>query len=113
MNYEDMIDLDINANITAIENDCGEWEFNGVEFYHCGVDGNGYHSIPVKDYCNNPSDAWSIIELIFESGVTLMVNGGGVTTRSYTTLWQHQIDLNGGNKLRAAMIVYLMMNEEK
>lgn len=67
----------------------------------------------VKDYCNEPSRAWPIIELIFSKGVTLIINDTGVTTGNLGE------DLNGESldvdckPLRAAMIVYLEINGVK
>lgn len=65
----------------------------------------GKHT-PTCNYCNNPSDAWPIIDKTWAELNSKM-------TRSYTSKWQNQIDLNSGNKLRAAMIVYLEMNGVK
>lgn len=114
MSFEDMIDLDINANVTALKYGCGDWEFNGVEFYHCGIDGSGYFSQPVIDYCNSISEAWSII---IKNEISIMNDGD---------MWEASIDFDGDlekhgtdevltkyyehkNPLRAAMVVFLMM----
>lgn len=108
--YENMIDLDINAHVTALEHNCGDWEFNGVEFYHCGIDGSGYFSQPVIDYCNSPSDAWPII----------INNKVGIEFRDHKSLnpiakrfGSNSHNVADENLLRAAMIVYLEMNAEK
>jgi len=109
MNYESMTDFEINKAICMAE---------GIS-----IDGEQYEGLCDRDerivlcesalwvsmgvdYCNNPSDAWPIIDSIWSKLNSNM-------PRSYTSLWQHQIDLNGGNKLRAAMIIYLEMNKDK
>lgn len=58
------------------------------------------------DYCNDAAFAWPIIDKIWTELNSKM-------PRSCTSKWQNQIDLNGGNKLRAAMICYLEMNGVK
>ena len=107
MNYEDMIELDINANVTELEYGCGDWEFNGVEFYHCGIDGSGYFSQPVIDYCND----WAYGGLIIQNAKISLIK----TDDDRWTAFEWENDGNESwhkNPLRAAMIVYLMMNEK-
>lgn len=69
------------------------------------------------DYCNNPSDAWPII---LENGIGLITGRSnprafvGGNTKINDSVSAHEA-LNGGatnNVLRAAMIVYLMMEGE-
>lgn len=116
--YEDMIDLDINANVTALEYGCGDWEFNGVEFYHCGIDGSGYFSQPVIDYCNNPAESWPIMmknkitvidffnEYIAVHDIQFNDNEHSDSVAEWVLEARHK------NPLRAAMIVYLKMNDK-
>jgi len=65
----------------------------------------GYRWSGSFDPCNNPSDAWRIVESIWDD---LMDHAGyeGQTDN----VWQDTIDLYGCSKLRAAMIVYIEMN---
>lgn len=75
------------------------------------------NKIKPVDYCNNPSDAWSII---LENKISLLEDGGE---------WEASIDYpcdigaygtteicskvyEDKNPLRCAMIVYLMMQEQ-
>ena len=100
MDYEDMKDIDINKAVKSvlISNHKKESDFD--KFFLKMLEGSNLN------YCNSPADAWPIIDSIWSKLNSNM-------PRSYTSLWQHQIDLNGGNKLRAAMIVYLEMNKDK
>lgn len=104
MNYESMSDHRINALVTSSVFGCEEWECNDAEFYHCGIDGSGYYSQPILDYCNNPADAWLVI----------IENEIGINKLKCEKFWI--ADKSGGyvrdeNPLRAAMIVFLMMNK--
>lgn len=126
MNYEEMSDLQINllvANAICVD----AAENSGVAFGAVKHDGDNVVSvIGVVDYCNNPSDAWQIIfaNKIRVSPVMYMSddNGEYLCTGEWEagTLWsgtgafynskyhacQHD------NPLRAAMIVFLMMQEQ-
>ena len=63
----------------------------------------------VKDYCNNPSDAWPII---LENKISV-VNYCGAKNDWYAVNHDFSIEsMTTENPLRAAMIVYLMMEEE-
>lgn len=66
------------------------------------------------DYCNNPSDAWRIIDKYKISTIYEYVNQGewfaGVTCKEDPD--QYEPWVTGTNALRNAMIVFLMMNEE-
>lgn len=78
---------------------------------------DGYNPFgPAADYCNNPSDAWGIIN---NNGIGLIAEGGkiiGATNNSqeyYESYGSIVFDYLDKNPLRAAMIVFLMMNEEQ
>lgn len=108
MNYENATDFEINSAVTAYINNCAAWELNDAEFYHCGIDGSAYYSIPILDYCNNPADAWPIIQ---SAKISLIK-----TDDDCWTAFEWKNDENEiwhKNPLRSAMIVYLMMNEDK
>lgn len=109
-NWDDWSDFEINAAVTCINFGCEGWELNGVSknFFHCGADGSGYYVQQVIDYCNNWADMG---QLIVDNKISI------VHTGSY---WQAQSPLGEGvicnrkeneNPLRAAAIVFLMMNE--
>jgi len=125
MNYEEMSDLQINllvanaVGVDAVEN-------SGVVFGAVKHKGNNVVSvIGVVDYCNNPSDAWPIIvknkirispvmhmsddngeylcDGVWEAG-TLWSDDGAFYNSKYN-------EASNENPLRAAMIVFLMMQE--
>lgn len=109
MDYSKMSDFDINCEVLAIfspnikhmclsgDNSC---------FYDCGPTGDGWHQIDIPDYCNNPADAWPIIVekklSIYPSGERWGVEGFNADDPFYFD----------GNPLRAAMIVFLLMQEQ-
>lgn len=97
-NYEEMSDFEINCQVHA--------EVMQI---------SGLNSFKAKDYCNNPADAWPII---VEHEIDVIQNNGqdcALATNSAVMMFrgddvficQHE------NPLRAAMIVFLQMNEDK
>lgn len=113
MNYEEMSDLQINLLVAnAIGVDAAE---NSVVAFgavsHEG--GNVVSVIGVVDYCNNPSDAWPII--IGNCIVVTPCAGGsdGCVEIYHAHKNSISIDFDSNEKaLRAAMIVFLMMQEQ-
>ena len=113
MNYEEMSDLQINLLVAnAIGVDAAE--NSGVVFGAVKHEGENVVSVMgVVDYCNNPSDAWPII---FSSRIMLspycadelwkaeVPSGFDGIFKVYATCYHR-------NPLRAAMIVFLMMQE--
>ena len=107
MNYEEMSDLQINllvANAIGVD----ATENSGVVYGAVKHDGDNVVSvIGVVDYCNNPSDAWPIIvanriNVYASEGpdfMPWMAGCGGFM-------------VSNKNPLRAAMIVFLMMQEQ-
>lgn len=97
-NYEDMSDFEINCRVHA--------EIMQI---------SGLNSFKAKDYCNNPEDAWPIIvkyeiDVIQNNGqdCPLATNSAVMMFRGNDVfICQHE------NPLRAAMIVFLKMNEDK
>ena len=108
MNYEEMSDFEINQAVTCEVHGCQMWGVNkDGSFYHCGVLGDAYIHQPVVDYCNNPSDAWPII---LENKITIF----SPNDTHDDSLWMAELDeshMFSANPLRAAMIVFLMMQE--
>ena len=107
MNYEEMSDLQINLLVAnAIGVDAAE--NSGVVFGAVKHEGDNVVSLMgVVDYCNNPSDAWPIIvanriNVYASEGpdfMPWMAGCGGIM-------------VSNKNPLRAAMIVFLMMQEQ-
>ena len=119
MNCEDMTDFEINKAVTMALGKFKASDYSKVSGnYHKGnVFDCNYSVGVVHDYCNNPSDVWPII---IKNKISIMNDGD---------LWEASIDFDGdlekhgtdevltkhyehANPLRAAMIVYLMMQEE-
>ena len=101
MNYEEMSDDEINHEVAKHSFDAGWLERN------YGKEGM------VPDYCNNVEDAWPVI---FESGISLC------KPNSYRDEWSCFLRDSVGfvsnivyheRPLRAAMIVFLMKDEQK
>ncbi|CAH5460957.1 TPA: DUF2591 family protein [Enterobacter roggenkampii] len=71
--------------------------------------------VVINEYCNNPADAWPII---VSNGISLVKYGHGMWLASSDAYWvdgvEWQIDGEAHqNPLRAAMIVFLMMQDAK
>lgn len=114
-NYEEMSDFEINKAVALIVgatfNDDGE----PVRFVEC--DTGAYADFNEIEFypCNNPDDAWPII---VNNEIDVIQNNGQdcpLATNSAVMMFrgddvficQHE------NPLRAAMIVFLKMNEDK
>ena len=104
MDYDTASDFDINK---AVAEALGILKDN-VDIVGCGdslelFDFDGSFFI---NYCNNPSDAWPIIESIWWH----LIEGDYVGI----TDWEKEMRADDdSDKLRAAMIVYLKMMESK
>ena len=110
--YSKMSDFEICGYVSMHEHGFSWIEFDDEMSSHvkCGNEGSpGFAIVEVKDYCNNPSDAWPII-VANKIWIQPDMVGDG--------LW-HCMDCNDDihakdmNPLRAAMIVYLMMKDEE
>lgn len=71
MNYEEMSDFGLNAALTCLVYKLDGWEFTGSSFFHCGHDGEGYHSQSVVDYCTDWNET---MPLAVEYGISMNVN---------------------------------------
>lgn len=119
MNYEEISDLQINLLVAnAIGVDAAE--NSGVVFgavkHECD---NVVSVMGVVDYCNNPSDAWPII-VANNISITKCIRlddwevfGGGVCVDyDHCIISECGCFCSNKNPLRAAMIVFLMMQEQ-
>lgn len=109
MNYEEMSDFEVNGYVSMYMHG-----FSWIEFddgFHCHVKCGNEHSpgfamIEVADYCGNPSDAWPII---LDNHISVINDyGWGAYHRRYGIESSMHV-----NPLRAAMIVFLIMQESK
>ena len=80
------------------------------ESVYCGHDGYAWS---LRDFCNDPSESQPIIESIWDK-LTSCFCFNWPDDADYWTEWDQAMDThNTRNKLRAAMIVFLMMQEAK
>lgn len=117
-NYEEMSDFEINSAVhNALLGKPYELTFNGdgkitwKDKERGGVWETGivqYTKNGLHDYCNNPSDAWPII---VDIKISLTCHQSrGEWSAVFNT---ENICFHANNPLRAAMIVFLKMNEDK
>ena len=111
--YSKMSDFEINKAVAlSLGIEVVEWDgkiFGGVERK---ID-NVTSVIGVIDYCNNPSDAWPLIEsnlICLMADVFCEPQDGGKWIAQPAYGWQHE-RVRNDNPLRAAMIMYLMMKD--
>jgi hypothetical protein len=122
MDYSKLSDFDINCEVLAVFSPDIKHMCLGADntcFYDCGPIGDGWHQIDIPDYCNNPADAWPIIvgkklSLMNADDKWLCVPEDepidGVTGDSVHMIYSGD-GVEHENPLRAAMIVFLMMQE--
>lgn len=114
-NYEDMSDFEINKAVALIVgatfNDDGE----PVRFIECDTGAYADFNEIEFDPCNNPSDACPIID---ENNITIINDHPSMrlavnNAAGYYNGFSGIIASSDENGFRAAMIVFLKMNEDK
>lgn len=114
MNYEEMSDFQINEMVLVATKTNGECHEGSGEVYAR----NDRNILQMVDYCNNPSDAWSII-MEYQISITKYegleewdAHGGGIgVDYDHCIISYSDCSYSNKNPLRAAMIVFLMMQE--
>ena len=115
-NYEDMSDFEINSAVhNALMQEPYKIEFLGndrVRWVRGSTDVTtgkvAYSKHSLKDYCNNPSDAWPII---IDNKISLTCHH---SRGEWSAVFNAEnICFHANNPLRAAMVVFLKMNEDK
>lgn len=105
--YSKMSDFEINKAVAlSLGIEVVEWDgkiYGGLER---NID-NVTSVIGVIDYCNNPSDAWQVME---ENKIGLAFVNGEWRASSVNAGYHEFSDKKA---FRAAMIVYLMMKDEE
>ena len=114
MDYSQLSDFEINRMVGDIIFK-GFWACkpetsgnNTNKWYYGNTDTTFEPLNPLPDYCNNPSDAWPII---VENKINVYASEGPDFMP-----WMagcNSIMVSHKNPLRAAMIVFLMMNKDK
>jgi hypothetical protein len=109
IDYESMNDRQVNTNVAIA---LGFTVFDGAEVIHGEIHAakpDGFGSCYLN-YCNNPSDAWPII---VENKISILkydgMAGWLALSPAPTGMPRHE----DTNPLRAAMIVFLKMQESK
>ncbi|STD05015.1 phage protein NinX family protein [Cronobacter sakazakii] len=108
MDYSKLSDFEINKRVAIAT---GHKKFNSLGWQGAQEDGcsavvvRGPMRIGVFDPCNNPADAWPII---VQHRIGLNFVNGNWRAQSLKTGW---VEFCNENPLRAAMIVFLMMQE--
>lgn len=117
MDYSKMSDFEINKAVAEIAIS-GDWFLEPTDespswFVNLGVEGKSTVKLP--DYCNNPADAWPII---MKSGINVFTDmiPHGLLGQARASITRADavsdcIIISDKNPLRAAMIVFLMMQE--
>lgn len=126
MNYELMSDFEINkvvAEKLGFEVRVSSWaiaardesvpycEFLKGDVYYINTPRN---NVDLPNYCNNPADAWPIIvenEISIVDPVSCGLDEKWIASKFYPKFNKKDIDWDDKNPLRAAMIVFLRMNE--
>lgn len=114
--YSKLSDFEINCEVLAVFNpDIKHMSLSGDNscFYDCGPTGDGWNQIDIPDFCNNPADAWPIIVskkicIAFDVFAEPDDGGGWVASPAYYVEGER---IRHDNPLRAAMIVFLMMQD--
>ena len=111
--YSELSDTEIDqcvAKLTGINFD----ENGPCWFDYAHTDSNGEPERHSYAPCNDPSDTWPII---FKNGISLLFNetqvGKYTAAGGESDGFKRQFEVTDDNPLRAAMIVYLMMQEQK
>ena len=111
--YSKMSDFEINKAVAlSLGIEVVEWSGRIFGCVERKID-NVTSVIGVIDYCNNPSDAWPIIEsnlICLMADVFCEPQDGGKWIAQPAYGWQHE-RVRNDNPLRAAMIMYLMMKD--
>lgn len=118
MNYEEISDFEINGYVSMHMHGFSWIEFvdGCASHVKCGNERSpGFAMIEVPDYCNNPSDAWPII---LENEISLIDPElcGSIpdwcAVKFIPEYGVKNVEVYHKNPLRAAMIVFLMMQEQ-
>lgn len=114
-NYEDMSDFEINKAVALIVGATFNDDGAPVRFVECDTGAYADFNEIEFDPCNNPYDAWPIID---ESNITIINDHPSMRVAvndaaGYYNGFSGIIASFDENGFRAAMIVFLKMNEDK
>lgn len=114
-NYKEMSDFDINCKVALIVGATFNDDGAPVRFVECDAGAYADFNEIEFDPCNNPADAWPIID---ENNITIINDHPSVrlavnNVSGYYNGFSGIIASFDEKPLRAAMIVFLKMNEDK
>ncbi|MDU7405616.1 MAG: phage protein NinX family protein [Citrobacter portucalensis] len=115
-NYSEMSDFEINLAVAHIVIGSGgyDWNSDKKEVYLSARDGGEFLPNAYFDPCNNPSDAWKITsENMISICAYKRANPGMKSVSWWEADYFGEHITRNDNPLRAAMIVFLMMQEAK
>ncbi|ENL7677776.1 DUF2591 family protein [Enterobacter hormaechei] len=114
MDYCKLSDFEINKAVAEIAIN-GDWLLEPTDespswFFNHGVQGK--NTVKLPDYCNNPADAWPIITAnkISIYAMSEADKRGGWGAEAFHPNDAYSFN---DNPLRAAMVVFLMMQESE
>lgn len=113
--YSQLSDFEINKLVAiALGLEVKDWpEADRPYIWHVVKNelGNDYFDYTdYKDYCNNPADAWPII---VGSKINIRFGAEGMACEAQFMQYGHEsVEHYHANPLRAAMVVFLMMQEK-
>lgn len=114
-NYEEMSDFEINKAVALIVGVTFNEDGAPVRFVECDTGAYADFNEIEFDPCNNPADAWPIID---ENNITIINDHPSMRlavndVSGYYNGFSGIIASFDENGFRAAMIVFLKMNEDK
>lgn len=113
-NYEEMSDFEINKSVALIAGVTFNDDGTPVRFVECDTGAYADFNEIEFDPCNNPADAWPVIAKHQISICAYERNNPGMKNEYW---WEAdrfcEFITTDNNPLRAAMIVFLKMNEDK
>jgi hypothetical protein len=117
MDYSKLSDKEIAAKLLIAQGYRFIGDSNGYSIYHSNAARKDIGPKALKcfafDPCNNPADAWPIIESRFISLQFLQGNWMASVNTSQETGFRAACFIDRANPLRAGMIVFLMMQESE
>lgn len=115
MNYAEMSDFEINCSVARALGEVFTIPSKGKVNHYLDVtdttisllncDGTRVERVIVRDYCNNPADAWPII---VENKISLTCHQ---SRGKWSAVFNADNICMQQNPLRAAMVVFLMMKD--
>ncbi|MGM8711125.1 phage protein NinX family protein [Enterobacter hormaechei subsp. steigerwaltii] len=110
MDYSQLSDFEINKRVFKVLTGAKPLGYpHNADGRSVGNESNGHYCW--YDYCNNPADAWPII---VDSKINIRFGAEGMACEAQFMQYGYEsVECYHANPLRAAMIVFLMMQGAK